>query len=83
MNYSIGDGPFCVAGGRSGYQFVKKRSTMDGRLIQRHPIGRIEDIAPGIASRMAGVTYYAQIAYYDTDNRAWNTTNAIQLDFTN
>ncbi len=82
-NYSIGDGPFCVAGGRSSYQFVTKVASSDGRLIQRHPIGRIESAIPGAAATLIGVRFFAQVAYYDSDRNAWNSTNAVVVDFSN
>ncbi|QDV05985.1 hypothetical protein Poly30_14890 [Planctomycetes bacterium Poly30] len=82
-NYSVGDGTFCVSAGRSGYQFAKKYSSEDGRLIQRHPIGRIEAVLPGATSFMVGQKFIAQVAYYDAANSAWNTTNALEIEFTN
>ena len=82
-NYSIGDGPFCVAGGRSSYQFTVKLASMDGRMIQRHPIGRIEAAVPGAAATLIGTRFFAQVAYYDADRNTWNATNAVRIDFEN
>ncbi len=82
-NYSIGDGPFCVAGGRNAFQFTTKLASSDGRMIQRHPIGRIEAAIPGATAALVGTRYYAQVAYYDSSRSAWNSTNAIQLQFEN
>ncbi len=82
-SYSIGDGTFCVAGGRSSYQFVAKAASADGRLIQRHPIGRIENAVPGASAALIGLRFFAQIAYFDTTSRAWNATNAVVINFSN
>ena len=82
-NIPIGDGPLCLQLGSGAFQFARRFATTDGRLIQRHPIGRIEDAVPGAAATLVGLRYFAQVAYFDDETNRWNTTNAVRVDFEN
>lgn len=78
---TLDDGVFCLSFSQGGYQFATQGIGADGRMIQRHPISRIESQYPGASSAMIGVRYYAQVAYYDSSTGRWNTTNALRIDF--
>lgn len=82
-SYTVGDGVFCVRAGSSGFQFAKNNASADGRMIERHPISRIEAVIPGATSILVGRSYFAQVAYYDKTRNRWNTTNAVEIEFMN
>jgi len=52
-------------------------------MIERYTVGRIESTVPGAAATLIGEKMYAQIAYFDASRGRWNTSNAVEIEFTN
>ncbi len=79
----FGDSVLCVAAGNTGYlRFPYQVIESHGRYVVRNPISRIEASVPGISQVLVGQPMYAQVLYYDSQIKGWNTTNALRLQLT-
>ncbi len=77
----LGDGILCIREDLSSLRFTAQGVGERGRIVERNLMDRFEAMQSGAAGALIGQRFYAQVAYFDRLFDAWNTTNALRIDF--